>query len=152
MQTLELTLSNELYQQVKQRAGQANRTVEAEVIAAVEALLAPDNLSDELLPTLAEEIAQLPFLDDDHLWQAARQIAPAEKNERMQALVLKQQAEGLTPTEQEEAQQLQFYAHRLMLIRGEAAVLLQQRGFNISTLRQAVSPTSNNQLAYESTS
>ena len=152
MQTLELTLSNELYQQVKQRAGQANRTVQAEVIAAVEALLATDNLAVELPPTLAEEIAQLPFLDNDHLWQAARQIAPAEKNERMQALVLKQQAEGLTPTEQEEAQQLQFYAHRLMLIRAEAAVLLQQRGFNISTLRQAVSPSSNNQLAHESTS
>lgn len=152
MQTLELTLSNELYQQVKQRAGQANRTVEAEVIAAVEALLATDNLAVELPPTLAEEIAQLPFLDNDHLWQAARQVAPAEKNERIQALVLKQQAEGLTATEQEEAQQLQFYAHRLMLIRAEAAVLLQQRGFNISTLRQAVSPSSNNQLAHESTS
>lgn len=152
MQTLELTLTNELYQQVKQRAGQTNRTVQAEVIAAVEALLATDNLAVELPPTLAEEIAQLPFLDNDHLWQAARQIAPAEKNERMQALVLKQQAEGLTPTEQEEAQQLQFYAHRLMLIRAEAAVLLQQRGFNISTLRQAVSPSSNNQLAHESTS
>ena len=152
MQTLELTLTNELYQQVKQRAGQTNRTIQAEVIAAVEALLAPDNLSGELPPTLAEEIAQLPFLDNYHLWQAARQVAPAEKNERMQVLVLKQQAEGLTPTEQEEAQQLQFYAHRLMLIRAEAAVLLQQRGFNISTLRQAVSPLLNNQLANESTS
>ncbi len=152
MQTLELTLTNELYQQVKQRAVQTNRTVQAEVIAAVEALLATDNLAVELPPTLAEEIAQLPFLDNDHLWQAARQVAPAEKNKRMQALVLKQQAEGLTATEQEEAQQLQFYAHRLMLIRAEAAVLLQQRGFNISTLRQAVSPSSNNQLAHESTS
>lgn len=152
MQTLELTLTNELYQQVKQRAGQTNRTVQAEVIAAVEALLATDNLAVELPPTLAEELAQLPFLDNDHLWQAARQVAPAEKNKRMQALVLKQQAEGLTPTEQEEAQQLQFYAHRLMLIRAEAAVLLQQRGFNISTLRQAVSPLLNNQLANESTS
>lgn len=152
MQTLELTLTNELYQQVKQRAVQTNRTVQAEVIAAVEALLATDNLAVELPPTLAEEIAQLPFLDNDHLWQAARKVAPAEKNERIQALVLKQQAEGLTPTEQEEAQQLRFYAHRLMLIRAEAAVLLQQRGFNISTLRQAVSPSSNNQLAHESRS
>lgn len=152
MQTLELTLSNELYQQVKQRAVQTNRTVEAEVIAAVEALLTPDNLSGELSPTLAEEIAQLPFLDNDHLWQAARQVAPAEKNERMQALILKQQAEGLTPTEQEEAKQLQSYAHRLMLIRAEAAILLRQRGFNISTLRQVVSPALNNQLANESIS
>jgi len=65
-------------------------------------------------------------------------VASAEKNERMQQLVLKQQAEGLTATEREETQQLQHYAHRLMMIRAEAAVLLQQRGFDITPLRQPI--------------
>lgn len=57
----------------------------------------------------------------------------------MQQLVLKQQAEGLTATEAAEAQHLQHYAHRLMMIRAEAAVLLQQRGFDITSLRQPAS-------------
>ena len=139
MQTFEVTLTNELYQQVKQRAGQANRTVEAEVVAAVEALLAADTGEVGLPQPLAEELAQLAFLDDTHLWQVARQVASREKNERMQQLVLKQQAEGLTADEAAEAQHLQHYAHRLMMIRAEAAVLLQQRGFDIKSLRQPVS-------------
>lgn len=139
MQTLEVTLTNELYQQVKERAGQTNRTVEAEVVAAVEALLAGEDGQVGLSQPLAEELAQLAFLDDTHLWQAARQVAAMEKNERMQQLVLKQQAEGLTAAEAAEAQQLQHYAHRLMMIRAEAAVLLQQRGFDITALRQPVS-------------
>jgi hypothetical protein len=146
MQTLQLNLPNELYQQVKQRAGKTNRTVEAEVIGAVEALLAADDDQVGLPPDVAEEIAQLPFLDDAHLWQAARQLAPPEKNERMQELVLKQQAEGLTEAEQQEAQQLQQYAHRLMMIRAEAAVLLQQRGYDITTLRQPVPPSLSNNV------
>jgi len=138
IQTLQLELSNELYQQVKQHAGKTNRTVEAEVIAAVEVFLATADAPVGLPFALAEEIAQLPFLDDAHLWQAARQVAPPEKNKRIQALVLKQQAEGLTAAEQQEVQQLQQYAHRLMLVRAEAAVLLQQRGYDISVLRQRV--------------
>ncbi len=138
MQTLQLELSNELYQQVKQHAGKTNRTVEAEVIAAVEVFLTTTDAPAWLPFALAEEIAQLPFLDDAHLWQAARQVALLEKNERIQELVLKQQAEGLTAAEQQEAQQLQQYAHRLMLVRAEAAFLLQQRGYDISELRQRV--------------
>jgi len=141
MQTLQLELTNDLYQQVKQRAGKTNRTVEAEVIAAVEALLATDDAHLGLSPELAEELAQLPFLDDAHLWQAARQLAITENNERIQALVLKQQSEGLTEAELLETQQLQHYAQRLMLIRAEAAVLLQQRGYDIAALRQPVSPS-----------
>jgi len=146
MQTLQVNLTNDLYQQVRQHANKTNRSVEAEVIAAVEAFLATKSDAQVELPlALAEELAQLPFLDDAHLWQAARQIAPPEKNERIQELVLKQQAEGLTATEQQEVQQLQQYAQQLMLIRAEAAVLLQQRGFDISTLRQRVSPAPSDQ-------
>ena len=79
IQTLQLNLPATLYQQVKQRAGKTNRTVEAEVIAAVEALLTNDEDLVGIPQEIAEELAQLPFLDDAHLWQAVRQIAPAEK-------------------------------------------------------------------------
>jgi hypothetical protein len=53
----------------------------------------------------------------------------------MQELTWKQQQEGLTETEQQEAKQLQRLGHRVMLLRAEAAALLQERGFDISSLR-----------------
>ncbi len=137
MQGLYLNLTDTLYQGVKARASKTNSTVEAEVIGAVEALLASDEPDLSLSQMIAEELAQLSFLDDAHLWQAASQVAPAEKNERMQLLAIKQQAEGLTESEKQEAQQLQQYAHRLMMIRAEAAVLLKRRGHDISVLRQS---------------
>ena len=49
-----------------------------------------DNSQLGLPLPLADELAQLPFPDDTHLSQAARQFAPIEKNERIQELVLKQ--------------------------------------------------------------
>ncbi len=97
-----------------------------------------DDFRQGLPLPLAEELAQLSFLNDTQLWQAACQVAPAEKNDRIQEMVLKQQAERLTDTEAQEVQQLQEYAHRLMLIRAEATVLLKQRGYDISALRQSV--------------
>lgn len=40
-------------------------------------------------------------------------------------------------SEQQEMQQLQQLAHRVMLLRAEAAVLLKQRGQDITSLRQS---------------
>ena len=84
-----------------------------------------------------EKVSQLQFLDDKHLWQAAQMVVATEKSERMQALVLKAQDEGLTEPEQAEATHLQALANRIMLTRVEAAVLLQKRGFDISKLHQS---------------
>ncbi len=85
---------------------------------------------------IAEQVRQLTFLDEHHLWQAAKRVVPREKSERMQELIFKQQAEGLTELEQQETKQLVMYANLVMLIRAEAAVLLQERGLDISGLRQ----------------
>ena len=83
---------------------------------------------------ISEEVKQLPFLDNDHLWRTAQLQVSAEKSNRMQELTAKQGAEGLTESEQEEATQLQHLAHRIMLLRAEAAILLKERGEDISSL------------------
>jgi hypothetical protein len=54
----------------------------------------------------------------------------------METLLHKLHREGLTQNEQQEMQQLQQLAHRVMLLRAEAAVLLKQRGHDIECLRQ----------------
>ena len=75
---------------------------------------------------IAEEMQQLAFLDKPHLWRAAQQVIPAEKQERMEHLLSKLQSEGLIESEQQEVELLQHYGHRIMIIRAEAAVLLQR--------------------------
>lgn len=129
MQSVTVQLPDSLYQRMRRLARERNSSIEEEVAQAVEQALA-DNMS----PTTAELLAQLPHLSDPDLWQAARMFVVADKAERMQALVWKEQAEGLTTAEQDEAAQLQSYAQRCMLLRGEAAALLAERGYNVDEL------------------
>lgn len=131
-----VNLPDRIYERVQQQAQNKNRSVEDELTAVVETAVSLGEEWAGIPPDLAEEAAQLALLDDEHLWRVARLTVPAEKSERMQALTWKQQSEGLTEAEQQEAQQLQRLAHRVMLLRAEAAVLLKERGFDISSLRQ----------------
>lgn len=132
-QSVTVNLSKRVYQKVQQLAQDKNRSVEDELATVVENALEDDGWVG--IPTdVAEEVAQLRFLDDEHLWRAAQLTASDEKSERMQILSQKQKSEGLTPSEEEEIKQLQKLAQRIMLVRAEAAVLLQARGLNISQL------------------
>lgn len=131
-----VNLPERIYERVQQQAQKKNRSVEDELTAVVETAISLGEEWAGIPPDLAEEAAQLALLDDEHLWRVARLTVPVEKSERMQALTWKQQSEGLTKAEQQEAQQLQRLAHRVMLLRAEAAVLLKERGFDISSLRQ----------------
>lgn len=134
--SITVTLPDRIYERVQQQAQNKNRSVEDELTAVVETAVSLGEEWAGIPPDLSEEAAQLALLDDEHLWRVARLTVPAEKSERMQALTWKQQSEGLTEAEQQEAQQLQRLAHRVMLLRAEAAVLLKERGFDISSLRQ----------------
>ncbi len=129
MQSITVQLPDNLYQRMRQRARERNRSVEAEVAEVVERAFAAD-----LSPATADLLEQLPHLTDESLWQAARMRVPDEKAERMQELIWKEQAEGLVTAEEEEAAQLQQYARRTMLIRAEAAALLVERGHTIDGL------------------
>ncbi len=129
MQSVTVQLPDSLYQRMRRRARERNRSVEDEVAEVVERAFAED-----VSPATADLLAQLPHLTDQDLWQAARMRVPADKAERMQELIWKEQAEGLTVAEQDEATQLQQYARRIMLVRGEAAALLAERGYDVSEL------------------
>lgn len=133
-QTVTVQLPETLYQQVKQRARQMQRSIEDELVAVVSAALPTiDDLPDDI----ADDMAQLAYLTDDELWQAARTILTALQSEQMQELLSKRQREGLTPQEEEEAKRLVHYYDRTMLVRAQAVVLLKERGHDISSLKQA---------------
>jgi hypothetical protein len=91
-------------------------------------------MNDQLPETLEVELAQLQFLTDDELWQAAWLRPKAEESEQMQFLLEKQQREGLTETEKQEVQRLSGFFNRIMLVRAEAAVQLKRRGHDINPL------------------
>ena len=134
LQTVTVNLPKQVFQKVRQLARNKNRSVEDELVAVVEHALDDGDVWAGVPSDIAGEVEQLRFLDDQHLWRAARLTVAEEKSERMQALSQKQKVEGLTAVEREEIEQLQLLAQRVMLVRAEAAVLLQERGHNISQL------------------
>lgn len=125
MQSVTVELPDTLYQQLRRRAWRRNHSIEDEVTAVVEQSIAAE-------PSEADLLAQLAHLPDDDLWRAARTRVADDRAERMQALVWKQQAEGLTAAEEDEAHQLQRHARQVMLIRAEAAALLAERGHDVT--------------------
>lgn len=138
LQTVTVRLPDVLYQLIEQRARQMRRSIEDELVAVVaEALPTLEDLPADI----TDELAQLGFLSDEELWQAARTTLTPDESERMQALLLKRQREGLAPQEQQEAERLLHRYDRTMLVRARAAVLLKERGYDISTLHPPASPS-----------
>jgi hypothetical protein len=130
-QQVTITLPEIIYQRVKRRSQLMQRSVADELVAVVTASL-PDQ--ETLPPDIEQELSALDLFTDEELWRAARLTAPADKTERMQVLVEKQQLEGLTEWEKQEAAVLSHFFNRVMLVRAKAAVLLKERGHDIDQL------------------
>ena len=130
-QQVTITLPETIYQRLKRKSQLMQRSVADELVAVVTASL-PE---EETLPAdIEQELSDLELFTDEELWRAARMTAPADKTERMQVLVEKQQLEGLTDAEKQEAAVLSHFFNRVMLVRAKAAVLLKERGHNIDQL------------------
>lgn len=125
MQTITISLPDDVYQQVKQRSQQNQRGIDEELVLVV---------SDALPESDTDVLAGLSFLTDEALWQAARTQATPEENARMEVLLAKQKRLGLTTAEEEELSLLANFFRRILLVRAEAAVLLKERGHDIRSL------------------
>lgn len=132
-----VSLPGPLYDRLLQRATKARRTVEAEVVEAVESQLGEP---EELPADMAAAIGALPVLADEDLWRAARQRLAADKATAIEQLHHKRQSEGLSSTEAERLTMLMQEYTRVMLVRSRSAALLQQRGHDVSTLLEEHEP------------
>jgi plasmid stability protein len=130
-QTLTLQVPDVLYTRLKERARQANRSVEAELLDVLATAVPP---TEELPGDLAEAVAPLALLDDAALWQAARSRLPDQSASRLEDLHLKRQREGLTDAEGRELAALVVQYERTVLVRARAAALLRERGHDIASL------------------
>jgi plasmid stability protein len=131
IQRVTLELPELLYQRLKDRAVQAHRTVEDEML---DVLATSVPIADELPADLDQAISPLVLLDDQALWRAARGTLPSDVAQRLEELHLKRQREGLTADEAQTVATLVRQYERAMLVRAQAAALLKQRGHDISSL------------------
>jgi plasmid stability protein len=129
--TVTLQLPSQLYKQLVQRAAEARRSVEAELLELVAAVM-PSN--EKLAPDLAHAIEGLAVLEDDALWQAARHRLTDDVAARLEELQWKRQSSGLSSEEDEELSRLVSLYERRMLVRAQAAKLLHDRGHDVSPL------------------
>jgi len=131
IQTLTIQLPDRLYARLRHRAQQANRSVEAELVDLLSTAMPGE---DELPDELSQELSGLEQLDDTALWQAARGRLAVEISLRMEKLHRKRQREGLSSADARALSELVRQYERAMLIRAQAAALLNQRGHDVSKL------------------
>ncbi len=129
-QMLTLNVPSPLYGQLKQCADASARSIEEELLD-----LLTSALADHTLPRdVAETVASLSSLDDSQLWQAARSRLTEEALHELEALHLKRQREGLLSHERQRAEELERLFERVVLLRSQAAVVLRQRGHDVTSL------------------
>jgi hypothetical protein len=126
VQEVTLKLPDALYEQVKRAADKAHRSLDdvlLDAVAAVAVMASRD---------VQSALAQMAYLNEAALLQAARATVPAEQRERLAELHDKQQREGLLPEEEAEEQALLALYDETLLVRAQAAVLLKRRGYDVS--------------------
>lgn len=133
-QAVTVNLPMPLYERLSQRASNAHRSVEAELVDAVTIVL---DEPSELPSELAEATSSLHLLDDSDLWRAARQSLSPERAAEIEEFHLKRQKVGLSASEVEALATLMKEYSRAMLVRARAAAVLKQRGHDVSSLLQA---------------
>jgi hypothetical protein len=124
-----VNLPDTIYQRIQRAAKQSQRSVE-QLLGDAVALLAPER--SDLPADLQHALAQMVYLNDAALWSAARTTLLQEHQQRLEALHDKQQRQPLSATERAEEQKLVQLYRETQLVRANAVVLLQQRGYDVS--------------------
>jgi hypothetical protein len=135
VQEITLRLPQEIFEQIQRAAATAHRSVD-DVI--VEAVIAAAPGSGTVPAEAQPALAQMAYLNDASLWQAARATMSAEQRDRLQELHDRQQRDTLTDEERTEEQALIELYRDTVLLRARAALLLKQRGYDIADLDQFV--------------
>lgn len=77
-------------------------------------------------------LAQMAYLNDAALWQAARSTMAPDQRERLESLHARKREGELTPPERDDERALMDLYQETLLVRAQAALLLQQRGYDVS--------------------
>jgi hypothetical protein len=128
-----LSLPDAVYAQIKLAAEKARRPVDDVLREAVTAVAPVAGTAPEHERTA---LAQMAYLNDAALWQAARATMLADQRARLEALHDQKREDGLGAGEQAEEQALLALYRETLLVRAQAAVLLKQRGYDVADPEQ----------------
>lgn len=129
IQTFALNLPNNLFERIRRLAQKFQKTEQDILLDAITTALAP--LSG-VASQLADELAELTFLNDAALWGIARGTLPQEQYNQMDQLLVRKGQGKITATDQQTLDQLVQQSQHFVLKRGKAAVLLKHRGYDLS--------------------
>lgn len=132
-QAVTLTIPEVVYNKIRQAAEKKDRPV-ADVMMEVISAAAPT--IDMPINQLRASLTQMTYLNDAALWQASRTTIAESEQTRMELLHHKQQHSSLSNNERTELDDLEKLYRDTILVRAQAAVLLKQRGYDISDLSQ----------------
>ncbi|MBE2201927.1 MAG: hypothetical protein IAE79_25190 [Anaerolinea sp.] len=133
LQSITLNVPEQLYQQLRRAAESRQRSVNDLLVEAITAA-APAMATNT--SELRTALANMTYLNDAALWQAARATLTPKQRETLEMLHHKQQRETLSATEAQEMKALETLYRDTLLVRAQAAVLLQQRHYDISDASQ----------------
>lgn len=132
-QTITLTLPDRLYRPLARAAKVMSRPIEDVVLNALQSTLPSlEGLSEPLM----QELNALELLDNATLQHVLLETVPVTQQQKMEDLLYRNQAEGLSLLERQRLTDLQYAANRIMLRKARAAVLLRFRGQRIPTLAE----------------
>ena len=131
-QSVTLSIPEDIYVRLKRQAEQTQRSVEAELLEVVAKELP---MEDSVIPVeLTVELAAIVQLNDKVLWKAACSHLAAKDVTKLEALHHKRSAKSWTQAEIQIKDELLRQYNYYMRVRARAAVLLKQRGYDISVL------------------
>jgi hypothetical protein len=128
-QPITVNVPHNVYERIRRAAEKRHRSIDEMVVEAITAAApALDSPQDDLRAALA----QMTYLNDAALWQAARATMPPALKARLEALHGKQDGEPLSDSEQTEVERLEQLYRDTLLVRAQAAVLLKQRHYDVT--------------------
>ncbi|MBI3360821.1 MAG: hypothetical protein HY023_06900 [Chloroflexi bacterium] len=134
VQTITLNLPDTIYRRVKRTAETLKRPLDEVIAEVLSVALLP---LDEVPPEMADRLPHMASWKDTELWQAARSTVTTEQQERLAILNDKHQRTGdLSSEETSEQRSLLALYGETILVRAHAAMLLKQRGYDISDPEQ----------------
>jgi hypothetical protein len=131
-ESVTLYLPEPIMQRAKRLSQELQVSIENLLADAVATALPPlAGLPEEL----ADELSKLAFMSDGELWQIIREALPPAHYEEMDALLDRKNQGQISANEQQSIDRLLEEYHRLVLRRGQAAVLLKARGHDVSDFK-----------------
>lgn len=128
-QPVTVNVPRQVYERIRRAAERRHRSVDEMVVEALSAAApALDTPQDDMRAALA----QLTYLNDAALWQAARATMPPPLKVRLEELHARQESAALSDAEIFEVERLEQLYRDTVLVRAQAAVLLKQRHYDVA--------------------